>query len=339
MLKNSQVLLESHPRNTVLLVTNGFEERVPAGVSRLGHAGFRCKRVVLVRYPGPEHQESFDKVSRAAREIIKRGQDIREVPPSVESIDEQLGDLSPTHDRIVCDISGLSRVLMLRLLTRVWRRGFRMFLLYTEAKEYYPLKRDFSPFLKEASSGQAFVRLAQYEDADIVYSAKCRVEEIPELPGANFPNHPLILVSFLTFKRSRLSAVLNQYETNARILIEGTPVRKDLKWRRRALEIINFDLLNGNKENIVPLPTLYWETTYRYLADLYQGDSLGYRFNFILAPLGGKMQTFGAWLFAVNYPDVKVVTSTPTALFPEKYSLGFTNTHVVPIQPCAEPIT
>ena len=140
-----------------------------------------------------------------------------------------------------------------------------------------------------------------------------------------------MLISFLTFKRSRLSAVLNQYETNARVLIEGEPVRRDLQWRSRALEIINFDLLAENKNNIVKLPTLYWENTYNYLVNLYQNNSVGYRFNCILAPLGGKMQTVGAWYFAVKYPDVKVITSTPSRLFPEKYSIGFGHTHAIPV--------
>lgn len=311
-----------------LVVTNGFEERAAVGIARLQKQRLRFKRIVLVRYSGPEHGISYKKVVATAQKLVA-ADNLHEVPPSAMVIEGVLDDLRPESDEVICDISGLSRALMLSLLTRLCRRGFPINLLYTEAKEYFPRRKEFERFLEEPEPGDAFAKLAEYEEGDVIYSSTCRIEDIPELLGANFPNHPLMLVSFLTFKRSRLSAVLNQYETNARMLIEGEPVRRDLQWRKRALEIINFDLLSENKGNVIRLPTLYWDHTYQCLQRLYRSNSLGYRFNFILAPLGGKMQTVGAWYFAVSNPDVKVVTSTPTRLYPDKYSIGFTDTHVI----------
>lgn len=317
--------------SSCLVLTNGFEDRIPLGASRLVRAGIGVSRIILIRYVGDEHDASYRKIIPAARRLVSSPSHILEVPATVEAIDDTLNILGQTVNNVICDISGLSRVLMLRALTRIFQRGLRLFLLYTEAKEYYPLRVDFSPFLKELQPGDAFAKLADYEDADVMYSSQCIVEDIEELRGANFPNHPLMLISFLTFKRSRLSAVLNRYETNARVLIEGNPVRKDLKWRKQALEIINFDLINENKGNIVMLPTLYWEKTFEYLSQLYKKNQARYRFNFVLAPLGGKMQTIGAWYFALKYPDVKVITSTPLKLYPDKYSDGYTRSHIIQI--------
>jgi hypothetical protein len=82
-----------------------------------------------------------------------------------------------------------------------------LFMLYTEAKEYYPLRADFDRFLRMADNSQAFSRLAEYEEGDVVYSASCRIEEIEELSGTSFPNHPLMLISFFTFGRRPLAQV------------------------------------------------------------------------------------------------------------------------------------
>jgi|GEM_PF-5791142 len=323
--------LDGYESRTCLVATNGFEQRVPVGIQRLQRAGMQFRKVFVIRYPGAEHEGSYKKVIASAKKLVPRLEDIEEIGPRADDLEDKIASLPKDINTILCDISGLSRSLMLGGLTRMWRRGLEVLLLYTEAKEYYPLRADFEQFLAEPEKGTAFARLALYEDGDVIYSSQCNVEDIPELPGASFPNHPVMLISFLTFKRSRLSAVLNRYETNARVLIEGEPVRRDLHWRLRALEIINFDLLGENKGNIVRLPTLSWEKTYHRLVNIYRTNRVGYRFNVLLAPLGGKMQTVGAWYFAVKFPDVKVITSTPTMLFPDKYSRGYSQSHLIRI--------
>lgn len=176
---------------------------------------------------------------------------------------------------------------------------------------------------------EAFFNLVSYEEAEIVYSGKCNVEDVPGFPGSHLPNYPLLLIAFLTFKRSRLSAVLREYEANARILIKGVPVRQDLMWRKHAMEIINFDLIEDNKMSVSEVETLNWKATYDFLSGAYNADHNRYRFNILLAPLGSKMQTVGAWAFAIGNPAVRLVTSTPTQLFPKKYSDGYGQTFLV----------
>jgi hypothetical protein len=118
----------------------------------------------------------------------------------------------------------------------------------------------------------------------------------------------------------KISAILQEYEANQRILIKGVPVRADLKWRAKAIEIPNFDLLDDCI--ISELQTLDWRDTYDFLVSLYESNNNRYKFNFLLAPLGSKMQTVGAWLFAKERREVKVVSSTPKMLFHDKYSIG-----------------
>jgi hypothetical protein len=138
-----------------------------------------------------------------------------------------------------------------------------------------------------------------------------------------------MLIAFLTFKRSRLGAVLREYEANSQVFIKSQPIRPELAWREKALEAINFDLIAEHKPDVISVETLDWYKTFECLSSLYRSDNNQYRFNFVIAPLGSKMQTVGTWMFARKHPEVRLVTSTPTSLFPEKYSIGYGATFLV----------
>jgi hypothetical protein len=329
MYQDVRRLLETKD-STALLINNGFERRALRGAELLDKIRFRPSRVVLLKYPGQEDQKHTIKATNVAQRLAGDMATYREIScTDTGSQDAVLAELERRRDRVVCDITGLSRNLILRLLTVIYGRRLNFSLIYTEAKSYFPYQAQFRKVLRRREPSEAFIELANYEATEIVYSSECDVQEISELPGRIFPNHPVMLIAFLAFKRSRLSCILNQYETNARILIESDPVREDLKWRRKLMEIINFDLVDENRENIVKVPTLYWERTYQTLRDLYREKEAKQRYNTLLAPLGGKMQTVGAWYFAVRNPDVKVITSTPRQHFQKKYSTGYTTTHLV----------
>lgn len=313
-----------------LILNNGFEDRSPRGAELIHNLGLKQNQVVLLKYPGKENEKHYAKVSTIGRTLVHSSSQYREIGSrDAASFALILTNIDKERGHVVCDITGLSRHLILSVLTQIYRKEIKFSLIYTEAKEYYPRKQDFRSFLKLKDVSDAFKELTDYEEAEIVYSSNCEIQEVPELPGQIFPSRPVMLLAFFAFKRSRLSCILSQYETNARILIQSIPVRQDLKWREKALEIINFDLIDGNKNNIIKLPTLDWKLTYSFLTELYSKNYNGYRFNMLLAPLGSKMQTVGAWYFAIKNPDVKVVTSTPRKHFPDKYSIGYTDTHLI----------
>lgn len=224
------------------------------------------------------------------------------------------------------------------MLSAVYDLRLRTQLIYTEALEYYPTKSQFEALTngEDSPPEEAFLKLSEFENDEIVYSTHCNVEEIVELSGRMWPSYPLMLIAFLTFKRGRVGAILQAYEANLRVLIKSVPVRPDLKWRAKAIEIPNFDLLEDSV--IKELETLDWQATYHYLSQLYEAENNKYKFNFVLAPLGSKMQTVGAWLFAKERRDVKVVTSTPKRLFPERYSAGFGETFLFDNLPIQNPV-
>jgi len=250
------------------------------------------------------------------------GDDVSEVADARDGnrIREFLQPLYPFGDTVVIDITGLSRMAMMSLLAAVYERGLRPILIYTEARTYYPTKEQFSQLSKRRGSGEPFVTLNEFENGQIMYSSHCELEQVDGLEGVMLPNYPLMLITFLTFKRGRVSLVLQSFEASVRVLIKGVPVREDLAWRADAIELPNCDLIEGSR--LVKLETLDWRMTYNFLCELYNDEDNKYRFNFVLAPLGSKMQTVGAWLFARRQKQVRVISSTPRTLFHEKYSRG-----------------
>ena len=225
------------------------------------------------------------------------------------------------------NVTGLARVHVFEILSLIADRKMACGVVYTEALDYYPSHDDFRALTADEINEDAFLRLSKYENDDVMYSRFCKVEEINGLEGQLLPNYPLMLVAFLTFKRSRVSAILQAYEANTRILVAGRPRRSELSWRTEAIQYPNLDLLEDSQ--VVEVDTLDWIETYDLLEDIYCRDNNRYKYNFIIAPLGSKMQTLGSWVFARKYRDVKVVTSTPSKLFPEKYSVGEKETFLI----------
>lgn len=312
-----------------LIFCAGFEDRAKRAVGLLSEMRIRADTVLLLRY-GNENPSHFDSIAANSLGLVLSSRDVVDITiPDWASAAKWLEERTRPDGLIVCDITGLSRLAMFGLLTLLANSGRKYCLIYTEAREYYPKLSSFGPLLRKSDPGSAFMQLTDYEEKEIVYSGNCQVEEIPGFEGIHLPNYPLLLIAFLTFKRSRVGAVLREYEANVRVLIKSLPVRSDLKWRDRAMEMINFDLIEDNRSAIRTVTTLDWRDTYKMLYALYIENENRYRYNFLLAPLGSKMQTVGAWLFAKNNPRVKVVTATPAKLFVDKYSDGFGDTFLI----------
>jgi hypothetical protein len=314
-------------RPFTLIVSDGFEDRTSAATRLLIKHGLRPDQLVLLRYTGDRTENSYTTMLPLCDQLISHKKrieiDISDLSPLITFLVQS----DPTN-LLVCDVTGLSRVAIFSVLTILARTKREFWLLYTEAETYYPTRAHFDKLLK-ADRGVAFLHLVEYERTDIVYSGTCQVQDMPGFPGHHLPNYPLMVIAFLTFKRSRLGAVLREYESNVTVLIKAIPVRPDLKWRAEAMDIINFDLLEDHRNSIELIETLDWNATYAFLDRIYTRNHNRYRFNTLLAPLGSKMQTVGSWAFAFTTPEVRVVTSTPAELYRERYSSGWRNTFVI----------
>ncbi|MEP1420527.1 MAG: hypothetical protein ABJK59_02000 [Erythrobacter sp.] len=317
-----------------VIVCAGFEDRVLGALSQFEKLSVVLDRVILIRFGGNENRTNIDEIRKLSSRISNFGAPIEFSREEVEASDFSFLNHVGHEGKLLFDVTGSSRSLMIRLLSTLHDSDLSFDILYTEAAEYYPEKEQFEKQIGEVDVDTAeglttaYHRLSRYEQSRILHSSHCEIEEFDDLRGLIRPNYPLFLITFLTFKRGRLSAILSALEANAKLLIRGVPVRKDLKWRVDAIKVPNADLISDRE--LIDLETLNWEVTYDYLVSQYELDSNRFRYNFIVAPLGSKMQTVACWKFAKERPEVSLITSTPVEHYFDRYSNGSGETFYFP---------
>lgn len=233
-----------------------------------------------------------------------------------------------TRTRILVDITAMTHALILRTLNCVLATGTTPVILYTEAREYYPRRAQADRYLCFPDDERAFHAASRYEHKEIMYAGLTSVGTVKGFEGRILPTAPTTIILFPTFKRLRTAAILAGLEVNRKVFMLGVPVRADLKWRERALRVINHDLIDEDTDVLIPVTTLSPAECYDKLDALLQQGIATPRGNIIICPHGSKMQTVGAWQFCIQNPDVRVVLAHPKEFFPRKYSIGHKDTFV-----------
>lgn len=318
--------LKYETRKITLIVCAGFEDRATKATERLITHDLSLQNFVVVKFGGEENRENERILYNLSKQLVSEGCyaecDARELSP----LKDILNLLTPADDLVVFDITGCSRSVMLILISEIYDIGLEFDILYTEAEEYYPTFRDYEEITEDDDQQHAFLRLNMFEESEVLHSSHCEVESFKEFEGRMLPNYPFYLITFLPFKRGRLSAILQNLESKVRIFIRGQPVRDDLKWRGEAVDIPNADLVDEG--TVVDLETLDWRETFSFLEAQYKTNGNMFRYNFVVAPLGSKMQTVGCALFAKAYSEVRIITSTPKQHYPDSYSRGSRETFI-----------
>lgn len=315
--------------NCGLLFCAGFEPRVPASAERLENMGYKADSVLILHYPDSEgHEESEGKIGAAAKSICLDNSQIKSVQMADErSFEREMDALCANGRHVICDVTGMNTELIFRAIGGLKNRSAEFSVLYTEAAEYYPLKEDLFNILDNDEGRVDLEALERHETEDYVFSRNCVSEYIEGFEGHITPGYPYFLIAFLAFKRSRLGTVLQELEASERVFINGVSPRHDLKWRSEALKMINFDLMSGSGNTIVDLCTLECQLTLDKLKEIYFQNNNRYRYNFVVSPLGSKMQTLACCIFGLSYPNVSFLMASPTQIYKEKYSKGAGQTY------------
>lgn len=316
--------------NDALIFSCGFEERAPVASSIFAAENVKTNHLLLLKYDEGGHDESESAIETNVSHLLQGNH--RALIASVHDENEILEKLKKLRDsceRVFLDITGLNTRSIFRTLTQIHSLGFNLCIIYTEAEDYYPTKELVNSIDQEAEIIDVIDKLTVYEAGEDVYSMNCSANHIAGFEGHVSPNSPYYLIAFLAFKRSRLNAVIREIEAEKRIVISGKVEREDLKWRDQLQLNINFDLVKENSGNhIKSLSTLKWSDTLNFLEEVYHSGENKYRYNFVVTPLGSKMQTIACWAFGTRYGNVGFINVTPTKIFKDKYSKGSRATYV-----------
>lgn len=315
--------------NLILILAAGFEERNIAALKLFENSKLYFTNSIIFDYPNPSFNEPIR--SEIISSIIKNSKEHILFEYKPEQINELDKIIDLKNKQILIDVSGMTRILIFEILKYLDDRFISYDILYTEAEEYFPQKSFYENLINGSNnSEEIFSRYLKEEKAEIVYSYDCKIAKTQTFSGYPEPGKPAMLIAFLTFKRSRLQVILQNFEFENKVLFLSEPVREDLKWRKEYLVTANYDLIQKNQPNIKCVKTLYPSEVEKELdAVSLEGDEYT-KFNIMLAPLGSKMQTVGCYLYWKKHPEISIIFSQPQTYFTDSYSKSYRDTFVLP---------
>lgn len=318
----------SQLRDILFIAAGGFEDRCTRALELLLAANANLASVVLLEFRRPIIPENERNLKRMVSWLGHHG---KPAPAILQTeLIESIGEITSGQrfrDAVV-DITSMSNALILRTLRSLSKANISFTVMYTEAEEYYPTFKDAAKYLKYEDDELAFGAAAQQENRQIMYAGLASLGTVRGYEGRLNPTAPTTIILFPTFKRLRIGSILAELEVNRRIFMMGIPVRADLQWRRRALNIINFDLIDSDTDLIIDVSTLSPADTLNALRRFFVDGIINPRMNTVVCPHGSKMQAVGVWQFCQENPDVRVVLSHPNEFFPKKFSTGYRDTFV-----------
>ena len=297
-----------------LLICAGFEERSVEVLRRICEAGYTGFSIILVDYLPKYDENKLEGLStmiQRANLTMTRCVYDRANPAG---IGETLEALAGKCRRVVVDISGMSRLLIVQTMVALISRGEQPpTLLYCEAETYPPSQTKFEAV--HGLGGSADVR--SYLSSGVI-----EVASTPELSSVSMQGESTRLIGFPSFDPAQLDNLFHELQPTYAEIIHGLPPAPKDRWRREAISRLNNDTLKElQQKNEHESSTLDYRETLNILLQIYAERSMFDRL--VVAPTGSKMQTVAVGLFRAALHDVQVVYPTPQSFTePQQYTLG-----------------
>jgi hypothetical protein len=308
----------------VLIVAAGFERRARRALEIL--RGTYAARVVLVRYAGdvPENEATYAKMAAMLNSSGAEWETLRLDSRHPDAFHgaltrallrwkpESIGD-------IWIDVTALPMQGICVALAAIRENlpGLGVHVLYTEAGEYYPSKREAFP-LRHGSED------TEGSDRVLALSHEMSANLIPKHFGGSSSEQSTCLIVFAGYEKHRSLGVVDELNPSKLVLVFGSPEREELSWRLKWSQILHKPLrgLRPTADEIVS--TLDPWASLRMLRRYY-----GYLFvdhNIAVSPICSKMQCVAVYLFWEQYRDVQLVFPLPVSYLPQRFSRSFKST-------------
>lgn len=312
-------------KDLTIILAAGFEERSIAFLKKIKNFLLTVSKIIIIDYKNEDLNEPMKS------KIFFESNNISKSFISIEA--EKIYELKEHVNKnklIIVDISGMTRVIMFNVLNLLDDIGLTYDIIYTEGETYFPVKSFYEKLIADnVDKEKAFSRYLEEERTDFVYSYDCEIFQPKDFIGNLEPGKSLMLLSFFTFKRSRLQILLQELEVERKVFILSEPIRDELKWRKEFMEIANLDLIQKNIPNVKTLNTLEPINVIDFFNEVTYKNKEYSRYNLILAPLGSKMQTIGSYFYWRQHPEISVIFSQPKTYSKDKYSESYRDTFVI----------
>ncbi len=297
----------------LFLCAIGFEDRAYTILEEIIRIKKPIQAIIGISYKpvDPKNKtDRFQKLISCLGPEIKTGMIVydRYNPEGFDLFNKQVQGVFLNVSSIVVDISGMSKFLIILLLNFLKKVKSNVYVVYTEAEKYYPLKDD---FIRSKENGPENV-------PEFLTTSIYNIVTTQSVSSASMQGYPLLMIAFPTFNQKELFALINELSPKSLVLIEGTPHEEHNIWRKDAIRWINQRM----DEYIIKrytVSTFKYKETILTLEKIY--DECKYTNKIVVAPTGSKLQTFGVFLFKLMHPDIQLVYPV-TRQFAQEYTEG-----------------
>lgn len=307
-----------------IILCAGFEERV-LGVLDTALLGSVPFKVIVVEYL-PFVPQNRSPIIR--EKCVQSGLSSSEITYDRlnpigfgELLLERIADCS---GRIIVDVSGMSRLLIVQVLVALGSRknSFnRCSVAYAEAKTYPPSQEEVESEIAKRDADPTFSVL-------FLSSGVFEVTIVPELSSPSIPLGQTRLIAFPSLDVYQLTALRAELQPSRFSFINGIPPNSRNAWRADAIRRIN--RLDTVKHDSHSASTLDYRDTLNCLLRLYAMHSE--RERLLISPTGSKMQTVAVGLFRAHLDDVQIVYPTPKGFrSPTNYTKGVGQVYLLPL--------
>lgn len=343
----------------LLIVAAGFEERSLRVIEKM--APHLPKRLVVVQYPpGIRENDATAVRVEAVLNQLSAAVAVDTVVMDARRPDDYLQLLRATLSKCRPDAVGeawvdVSALPMQGICTtlaavRETLPALGVRVLYTEARAYFPTKREVAAVnslsvsldnqLRGDGSGSGAVtarRAPHAKGASALAPDRQDLLVMPamsqEMSGNLIPKHfagssgetATCLIVFAGYEKHRSIGVVDELNPSKLVLVFGQPQRQELKWRMAWSEKLHEQLAANRPTAREIVSTLNPLEALSMLNKFY-----GFMFadhNIAVAPICSKMQGVACYLFWERYRDVQLVFPLPVSYLPRRFSAGVGETY------------
>src|ERR1700722_14969560 len=307
----------------LVFCAGGFEQRSVAFVSRVDETRLTVERGLILRYQNPptlENEANYKLTKKRLRLLCQRDPDTLQVNEnrSVQSSQNLQSKISELSSRIesrtaFIDISGMTHLLAVSRLHACLTSGLRTYVIYTEAKSYFPSKAVWKTVVRawKTRDYDGSRRFLQSAGLKAVYI-------LPEFSGNFRSGHQTCLIVLAGHEPNRVEGLVDDYAPGALIVLYGVSPHQSLHWRTQLSRELHRDLFAqwhvresevSTLRVIEVLDTL--EQEFRTIRDKY---------DIAIASQCSKMQAVATYLFWRKHPEVQLVFTSPVSFNPQRYS-------------------
>jgi hypothetical protein len=287
-----------------------------------------------LRYKSQEEENAsnFNRLKLRVKEIINSEPavvDINADKPiqSYLDIKSKIGDIASQINYKVAyiDISAMTHLWALSVIHSSLTNGFRTAVIYTEARSYFPPKREENKIIK-------IWRQRQYDEVvRYLQSAGLKSVNILQEFGGNFrPGKPTCLIIFAGYEPNRIEGLVDSYAPGALILLYGRSPHEYMRSRVKFSKELHKDLLSKWSVRETEVSTLYVDEIVTVLED--ELRVIQDYYDIAITPQCSKMQGVAIYLFWRRHPEVQIVLTSPVRFNPSRYSRGAKNTYIYEIK-------